>query len=83
LWQRAAGARAVVVVAGRRLGGSVVRNRARRRLREAYRHEKDRLPGAGVRLGLIARRGALELPLSVLRRDVAGALGQVGRALGA
>jgi ribonuclease P protein component len=77
LWLRAPGPRAVAFAAGRRLGGSVVRNRARRRLREAYRRLRQELPTAGVRLCFVARRPALTLAFPVLVEQVAGALRKV------
>jgi ribonuclease P protein component len=74
LWMREPGPRAVGFAAARRLGGSVVRNRARRRLREAYRHHRGLLPAEGIRLCFIARRGALTRPFAQLMDDVASAL---------
>jgi len=76
LWLRVPGKRAVAFAAGRRLGGSVVRNRARRRLREAYRHQKGRGPGSGVRLCFVARAGALRQPFVALSREVGETLAQ-------
>jgi ribonuclease P protein component len=76
LWMREPGPRAVGFAAGRRLGGSVVRNRARRRLREAYRRQRSLVPAEGIRLCFIARRAALTRPFPQLMSDVAGALGQ-------
>lgn len=67
LWLRRSPPRAAGFMAGRRLGGSVVRNRARRRLREAFRLEKHRAPASGVRICLVARRGTLTLPFPALR----------------
>jgi ribonuclease P protein component len=79
LWRWEPGPRAVGFAAGRRLGGSVARNRARRRLREAYRRQRDGLPRMGVRLCFIARSGALTTPFPQLVTAVAGALGQIGQ----
>jgi ribonuclease P protein component len=74
LWMREPGPRAVGFAAGRRLGGSVVRNRARRRLREAYRRQRDQLPADGIRFCLIARRAALTSAFEDLVAEMAGAL---------
>jgi len=49
--------RRFAVVAGRKIGGAVQRNRAKRRLREAYRHLRPDLPEGGFHLVLVARRG--------------------------
>jgi ribonuclease P protein component len=58
----------------------VVRNRARRRLREAYRRQRCLVPPEGIRLCFIARRAALTRPFAQLLREVADALGQTARA---
>jgi ribonuclease P protein component len=79
LWLREPGPRAVGFAAGRRLGGSVVRNRARRRLREVYRRQRVALPAQGLRLCFIARRAALTSPFPQLMREMAGALAQAAR----
>lgn len=55
--------------AGRRLGGAVVRNRARRRLREAVRRLRGRM-GSGWAVVLVARRGALEAEFGELLEAV-------------
>ena len=55
------------VVAGRLLGGAVVRNRAKRRLREAVR-EVGLAPGVDV--VLIARADAVSLDFPALKADV-------------
>lgn len=82
LWIPAPGRRAAAFAASRRLGGSVWRNRARRRLREAYRRQKELLPPAGVRLCFVARPGTVEAPFPVLTREVGEALRQAARRLG-
>jgi ribonuclease P protein component len=79
LWIREPGPRAVAFAAGRRLGGSVVRNRARRRLREAYRRQRPLLPADGLRVCILARPGALTTPFPDLLRQLDSALRQVGR----
>ena len=79
LWRREPGPRAVGFAVGRRLGGSVVRNRARRRLREAYRRQQGLAPISGVRLCFIARQGALTNPFDELIDAMGRALTQTGR----
>jgi ribonuclease P protein component len=67
--------------ATRKLGNAVVRNRARRRLREAVRLV---LPGparAGTDYVLVARPGALTCALTQLTADLATALAALGRRL--
>ena len=79
LWRREPGPRAVGFAVGRRLGGSVVRNRARRRLREAYRRQRGLVPTEGIRLCFIARQGALTCAFGQLADAMAGALAQAAR----
>lgn len=55
----------VAVVAGRRVGKAVRRNRVRRLLREAIRRRADRLP-AGYDLVLVARGAAAAADLAQL-----------------
>jgi ribonuclease P protein component len=81
LWIPAPGPRAAAFAAGRRLGGSVIRNRARRRLREAYRRRKGLVPSSGVRLCFVARGPAGQLPFAELADQVADALRQAARRL--
>src|SRR5262252_7355498 len=79
LWHREPGPRAVGFAVGRRLGGSVVRNRARRRLREAYRRQRGLVPTEGIRLCFIARQAALSSPFDELVLAVGSALTETGR----
>ena len=63
----------------RKIGNAVVRNRARRRLREALRLV---LPGParpGADYVVVARPAALTLPFAQLQDDLLGALGRIGR----
>jgi ribonuclease P protein component len=66
------------------VGGSVQRNRARRRLREILRRRWPRLPRTGSWILVIARRGALSAPHQELATDLerllasAGALAPIG-----
>jgi ribonuclease P protein component len=79
LWLPVPGHRAAAFAASRRLGGSVWRNLARRRLREAYRRQKDLLPASGVRLCFVARPRAVEAPFPELTHQVGEALRQAAR----
>jgi ribonuclease P protein component len=66
----------------RKIGGAVVRNRARRRLREALRLV---LPGParpGHDYVVVARPAALTCPFARLQDELAGAMEQMGRRLG-
>ncbi len=60
--------------AGKKLGGAVVRNRLRRRLREAVRT----LPGEGVSAEavFIARRSMMDASFSELQDELGGLLGR-------
>lgn len=79
LWLPAAGRRAVAFAASRRLGSSVWRNRARRRLREAYRRQKGLLPPSGLRLCFVARPRAAAAPFAELSAEVGEALRAAAR----
>ena len=55
----------VGITTGKKLGHAVVRNRARRRLREAYRLQEDRfLPGWDI--VVVARHRCMEAPFADL-----------------
>lgn len=51
-----------------KLGCAVVRNRARRRLREVYRLNEARLQ-SGFDIVIVARRAAAEAPFAQLQKD--------------
>jgi ribonuclease P protein component len=70
--------RAVGVVTSRRIGGAVVRNRARRLMREVYRQNRDRLK-PNVQLVIIARSAINGKPY----REVETALLDLFQAAGA
>jgi ribonuclease P protein component len=66
--------------ATKKIGGAVVRNRAKRRLREAARLtlSPDAAPGGGWDLVLVARDATATRPFAQLLGDLRGALRQAG-----
>ena len=68
------------IVASRRIGGAVVRNRVKRRLRELFRQlEPNAISTAGgLDLVVIARREAADAPFRLLSSDFRGALSRLG-----
>lgn len=64
-----AGQRRLGVTASRKVGGAVVRNRVKRRIREVFRLHRELLPDASD-VVVIARPGAGELSWTVLEREV-------------
>lgn len=66
------------ITVSRKVGSAVARNRVKRRVREIFRHERPRLPGAED-LVLIARSGAAELSPEETRGEVLELLGGRGR----
>ena len=70
------------IIASRKLGGAVVRNRAKRRIRELFRLRtgENLVPvDQGFDLVVIPRRELSSAPATALRADFAGALGRVAR----
>ncbi len=68
------------VIASRRVGGAVQRNRCKRLLREAFRHNQDQLP-VGCDLVLVARREMLSLGFEEINELFQRALGRVMKRL--
>lgn len=66
----------VIFVAGKKLGGAVLRNRCKRVLREACRRAGG--PWAGYDIALIARSCTASVTPGDLDKDIASALSQLG-----
>ncbi len=79
LWCVGHGGRAAGFAVSRQLRGAVDRNRARRRLREAYRHHQAALPH-GVQVVFIARPAALTRPFRELLSEMQRAVETLARA---
>jgi len=78
LWRGADGPRRAGFAVSRQVRGAVRRNRARRRIREAYRASRQLVP-EGIRLVVVARPRAGDGPFSEILRDMQDALGAVAR----
>ncbi len=65
--------------ASRKVGNAVIRNRAKRRLREAAAEVLPVLGASGTDYVLIARSGTAERPYPALLDDLAGALRRIER----
>lgn len=76
LWSAAERPRRVGFAVSRQIRGAVRRNRARRRLKEAFRAGRDAAPGR-VTLVVIAKRGALDESLPALTAQLRDALGAI------
>jgi len=66
------------IASKRGVGGSVQRNRARRRLREIVRRRWPRIPPTGYWLTFVAFRGCLTAPHAELASDLERLLAQAG-----
>jgi ribonuclease P protein component len=77
LWRVRDGTRRAGFTVGRQIQGAVRRNRARRRLREAYRAARDVAP-ASVDLVVIGRGSALTASLATLICDMRDAFRAMG-----
>jgi len=76
LWREASEPTRVGFAVSRQVKNAVQRNRARRRLREAYRASRDAAP-TQARLVIVGRPAALTAPFSVLAGQLRTALGAI------
>jgi ribonuclease P protein component len=81
LWREAAGPTRAGFAVSRQLKNAVQRNRARRRLREAYRASRDVAP-AHAALVIVGRPAALTEPFAALATQLRGALTAIPGARG-
>jgi ribonuclease P protein component len=82
LWRVSDGPRRAGFTVGRQIRGAVRRNRARRRLREAYRAARELAP-TGVDLVIIGRAAASTLPFGALIDEMREAFRAVTASSGA
>ncbi|PTY00644.1 ribonuclease P protein component [Opitutus sp. ER46] len=75
----AANARVCVIASTAAVGNAVRRNRAKRRLREVFRHQQQAVP-ADCDLLLIARRAIFDWAMSDLEKTFFDACGRIGSA---
>jgi ribonuclease P protein component len=69
-------ARRFAVIASKKVGGSVERSRAKRRLRELYRLHRNRLRESGLRLVMISRYRLVKAPQPVVEKEFRYLLGK-------
>jgi ribonuclease P protein component len=80
LWRAREGGGKVGFAVGRRIGGAVDRNRARRRLREAYRRGRGTPPPTGFDIVFVGRPAVLTRSFSDLLEEMQHAMQAVARA---
>jgi ribonuclease P protein component len=78
LWRAREGKGKVGFAVGRRIGNSVDRNRARRRLREAYRREQGCL-AAGIDVVFVGRPAVLTRPFGEILGEMRDTLQSLSR----
>jgi ribonuclease P protein component len=73
--ERCSGTPRLGITVSRKVGGAVRRNRLKRRIREIYRRERDRID-LGQDLVVIAKIGAAELESAEIQRELVSAVGR-------
>src|SRR5215470_10847725 len=81
LWRETDGPRRAGFAVTRQIRGAVSRNRARRRLREAFRATRQAAP-TGVALMMVAKRPVLDRSFPALLAELNDALGALARRTG-
>jgi ribonuclease P protein component len=81
VWRPRPGPVKIGFAVGKRVGGAVLRNRARRRMREAYRR-LGASQASGYAVVFVGRAAVLECPFVELSRDMKEALAAIERAAG-
>ena len=76
LWREATEPTRVGFAVSRQVKNAVQRNRARRRLREAYRASRDAAP-AQARMVIVGRPAVLKAPFTALTGQLRAALGAI------
>jgi ribonuclease P protein component len=76
LWREASAPTRIGFAVSRQVKNAVQRNRARRRLREAYRASRDAAP-AQARIVIVGRPAALKAPFAALAGQLRAALGAI------
>ena len=72
------GAARLGITASRRIGGAVVRNRAKRLVRAAFRETRELFPD-GIDLVVVVRKPLVERKLAAVVEEWRGAAGVIGR----
>ena len=68
---RSCGVGRLGVVASKKIGGAAVRNACKRRIREIYRCNKDKIKPA-MDIVVVSGKGMINLPFSALERKITG-----------